>query len=216
MKLWSTSFDDGAAIPETFAFGRPDASNRVALSDNRNPHLAWDDVPGGTLAFALTVHDYDVPSRPDDVNREGRVVAADLPRVDFFHWVLFDLPADLRIIEAGSFSDGVVAHGKPGPMIAHGPVEGALHALNGYTDWFAKDPAMAGDWYGYDGPCPPWNDAVPHHYVFTLYALSVERLEVAGRITPAAVTAALDGHVLAQATITGLYTLNVDLLPGAS
>ena len=134
-------------------------------------------MPDGTLSLALIVHDYDVPSRPDDVNQEGRTVPADLPRVDFFHWTLFDLPPDLRSIAAGSFADGVTAHGKPGPMIVHGPVDGALHGLNGYTEWFAGDPDMAGDYYGYDGPCPPWNDSLRHHYVFTLYALSVDRLD---------------------------------------
>ena len=72
---------------------------------------------------------------------------------------------------------------------------------------------MAGDYYGYDGPCPPWNDSVVHHYVFTLYALSVDRLVVTGRVTADAVRAAMQGHIVAKATITGLYSLNVDLFP---
>jgi hypothetical protein len=29
---------------------------------------------------------------------------------------------------------------------------------------------MAGSYFGYDGPFPPWNDSLVHHYVFTLYA----------------------------------------------
>jgi Raf kinase inhibitor-like YbhB/YbcL family protein len=211
MKLSSDSFSDGRAIPGDFAFGVPDAKTHVRLSDNRNPHLAWDDVPAGTKSFALIVHDYDVPSKPDDVNKEGRVVPADLPRIDFFHWVLFDLPGSLRSIAAGSFSDDVTPRGKHGPMIAHGPVDGALHGLNGYTDWFAGDADMAGDYYGYDGPCPPWNDSLVHHYVFTLYALDVERVIVTGRVTGEAVRAALVGHVLAEASMTGLYTLNPDV-----
>jgi Raf kinase inhibitor-like YbhB/YbcL family protein len=216
MRLWSESFADGADIPSEFAFGKPGTESRVSLSDNRNPHLAWDDVPAGTRSFALIVHDYDVPSRPDDVNQEGRVVPADLPRVDFFHWTLFDLPADLRAIAAGSFAHGVVPKGKHGPMIAHGPVDGALHGLNGYTEWFAGDPDMAGDYYGYDGPCPPWNDSLPHHYVFTLYALSVDRLIVTGRVTGDAVRTALGGQVIASAAITGLYSLNADLLKNSA
>ncbi len=215
MKLWSDSFADGAAVPAEFAFGRPDVASRVTLSDNRNPHLAWDDVPDGTRSFALIVHDYDVPSRPDDVNQPDRVVPADLPRVDFFHWVLFDLPATLRAIDAGAFCDGVTPRGKHGPMIAGSPVEGALHGLNGYTDWFANDAEMAGDYYGYDGPCPPWNDSIVHHYVFTLYALKTERIVVTGRVTGAAVRAALAGDVLAEARLTGLYTLNPDVSTGA-
>ena len=216
MKVWSKSFADGTRIPTEFAFGRPDHRTHVELSDNRNPHLAWDAVPDGTRSFALIVHDYDVPSRPDDVNQEGRVVPADLPRVDFFHWVLFDLPADLRSIDEGSFSNGVTPHGKPGPMIPHSPVEGALHGLNGYTEWFAGDDGMAGDYYGYDGPCPPWNDSIVHHYVFTLYALPVDRLVVTGRVTADAVRSAMGGSVLAEAAITGLYSLGKPHVPGVS
>ena len=94
---------------------------------------------------------------------------ASLPRVDFFHWVLVDLPPDARPIERGEFSDGVTARGKPGP---HAP-RGARQGINDYTGWFAGDKDMAGNYFGYDGPCPPWNDALPHHYVFTLYALDV-------------------------------------------
>ena len=213
MKLWSDSFAGGAGIPTDFAFGKPSPNGHVVLSANRNPHLAWDDLPDGTRSFALVVHDPDVPSRPDDVNQEGRRVTADLPRVEFIHWVLFDLPAGMRTIEDGSFSSAVTPRGKHGPMIAHSPVDGVLHGLNGYTDWFAGDAEMGGDYYGYDGPCPPWNDSVLHRYVFTLYALSTERLVVSGRVTAAAVRAAMLGHVLAEATLTGLYSLNVELFP---
>ena len=44
-------------------------------------------VPAGTKSFALICHDFDVPSRGDDVNQADREVPADLARVDFFHWV---------------------------------------------------------------------------------------------------------------------------------
>jgi Raf kinase inhibitor-like YbhB/YbcL family protein len=67
---------------------------------------------------------------------------------------------------------------------------------------------MAGNYYGYDGPCPPWNDAIVHHYAFTLFALDVARLDVAGTFGGADVRKAMAGHVLAQAAVTGLYTLN--------
>ncbi len=214
MKLWSDSFNDGAALPTALAFGRPHPRRHVELSDNRNPHLAWSDVPDGTQSFALILHDFDVPSRPDDVNQEGREVPADLPRIEFVHWVLFDLPAESRSIDEGAYSSAVTPRGKAGPMIAHGPVDGVLHGLNDYTGWFAADPTMAGDYYGYDGPCPPWNDSLMHHYVFTLHALSVDRLVVTGRVTAAAVRAAMQGRVVAEARITGLYSLNVDRPPG--
>jgi Raf kinase inhibitor-like YbhB/YbcL family protein len=213
MNLWSESFLNGAWIPAAFAFGRIDAKHHVTLSANRNPHLAWNDVPDGTASFALIAHDVDVPGRPDDVNQEGRDIPADLPRVDFDHWVLFDLPPGLRAIEDGAFSSTVTPRGKAGPMIAHSPVAGALHGVNGYTEWFASDHDMSGDYYGYDGPCPPWNDSIVHRYVFTLYALSVERLAIDGRVTGEAVEQAMAGRVLAQASITGLYSLNPSLAP---
>ena len=52
--------------------------------------------------------------------------------------------------------------------------------VNNYTDWFAGDEQMAGDYGGYDGPCPPWNDELLHHYRFTLYALDVPSLGLPG------------------------------------
>ena len=67
---------------------------------------------------------------------------------------------------------------------------------------------MAGDYYGYDGPCPPWNDAIPHRYVFTLYALDVAQLRVPDKFSGSDARQAMQGHVLGQATLTGRYALN--------
>jgi hypothetical protein len=204
MRLTTSAFADMAPIPAPYAFGRVDPTSHVALSDNRNPGFQWSDAPPGTKSFVLICHDPDVPSRGDDVNQEGKTVPASLPRVDFFHWVLIDIPAATSSIAEGSHSSGVTARGKSGPA-AHG---GSRHGINDYTGWFAGDPAMAGDYHGYDGPCPPWNDAIVHRYVFTLYALDVATLAVPARLTGADVRKAMDGHVLAQASVTGCYTLN--------
>jgi Raf kinase inhibitor-like YbhB/YbcL family protein len=204
MKLFSASFQNHANIPAEFAFCAIDASTHATLSANRNPQLSWSDVPAATKSLALICHDPDVPSQGDDVNQEGRHVPASLPRVDFFHWVLIDLPVSVSSIAAGEFSSGVVAKGKPGPAAAHG----ARHGVNDYTGWFAGDREMGGDYYGYDGPCPPWNDEIPHRYVFTLYALDVSRLALEGRLSGAEVRAAMKGHVLAESAVTGVYTLN--------
>jgi Raf kinase inhibitor-like YbhB/YbcL family protein len=208
MHLTSSSFFDGAPIPEEFAFARIDPANHVALSRNRNPHLAWSDAPAGTQSFGLVCHDCDVPSRGDDVNQAGREVPRSLPRVDFFHWILLDIPATTRQIEAGRHSDGVTPRGKNRPDVP----DGLRHGLNDFTSWFATDADMRGLYYGYDGPAPPWNDAMYHHYNFDLYALDVPRLDVAGDLTGAAVRAALEGHVLAEARLTGVYTLNPRLV----
>ncbi len=54
----------------------------------------------------------DVPSKPDDVNQEGREVPADLPRVPFYHWLLWKISPAVREIVEGSHSNGVVPRGK--------------------------------------------------------------------------------------------------------
>jgi len=209
MKLSSLSFSDNEAIPERYAFCRIEPQSHVALADNCNPQLAWDEVPEGTRSFALLCHDPDVPSKPDDVNQEGREISKSLPRIEFFHWVLIDLPPETREIEEGAFSNGITPRGKGGPLA---PME-ARQGINDYTAWFASDRDMNGDYYGYDGPCPPWNDALLHRYVFTLYALDLPRLELDGRFTGTDVRRAIEGHVLAQASLTGTYTLNPGLAP---
>ena len=204
MQLRSDSFAAGAAIPVRFAAGRPDDASVVTFSDNVSPHLAWSDVPAGTRSLVLICHDPVVPSRGDDVNQPDREVPADLPRVDFFHWVMVDLPPVLTQLAEGEFSQGVTARGKAGPATRHG----ARHGLNDYTGWFAGSADMAGDYFGYDGPFPPFNDSLVHRYVFTLYATDLDRCPVDGAFTGAQVRAAIAGHVLAEASIEGTYTLN--------
>jgi Raf kinase inhibitor-like YbhB/YbcL family protein len=204
MKLWSNSFKEGTRIPGEFAFAVIDRATHVKLSDNRNPHLAWSDAPAGTRSFVLICHDYDVPSKGDDVNQEGREIPSSLPRVDFFHWTLVDIPTTTTRIDAGTFSHAITPHGKPGPAAASGMRQG----INDYTGWFASDKDMQGDYFGYDGPCPPWNDSILHHYVFTVYALDVARLPVDGKFGGADARKAMQGHILGQAQLTGIYTLN--------
>jgi hypothetical protein len=208
MKIWSDSFKDGDFIPGDYAFCVMDPVSHVALSANNNPHLAWSGAPQEAKSLALICHDPDVPSRGDDVNQEGKTVPFDLPRVDFFHWSMIDLPADAQAIEAGEFSDGVTAHGKPGPDAGNIARPGVRHGINDYTSWFAGDADIAGDYHGYDGPCPPWNDSIVHRYTFTLYALNVARLPVDGQFTGQQVRDAMRGNILAEAKIVGLYTLN--------
>jgi Raf kinase inhibitor-like YbhB/YbcL family protein len=207
MKLTSTSFADGQRIPGEFAFCIPDPGHHVCLGRNLNPQLAWSGAPAGTRSFALICHDPDVPSRGDDVNQEGRSVPASLPRVDFFHWVLVDLPVAVNAIKEGEFSDDVTPRGKAGPQAAQGTRQG----VNNYTDWFAGDNDMRGDYFGYDGPCPPWNDEIVHRYVFTVFALDVDRLALDGSFGGPEVRAAMKGHILAEASLTGTYTLNLKL-----
>ena len=211
MKLWSDSWANGERIPERYAAGRLVAEG-ATFADNVSPHLAWSDLPDGTRSLALICHDFDVPSKGDDVNQAGREVPADLPRVDFFHWLLVDLPPSASSIAAGAFSQGFTVRGKPGPAVDVAGFAMARHGINDYTGWFAGNAEMAGDYYGYDGPFPPWNDSLIHHYVFTLYALDVARAPIEGRFAGAALRQAIYPHVLGAATHSGTYTLNRRLL----
>lgn len=204
MKLASTSLTDGAVIDGRYAFCVIDPQTHVTLSSNLNPQLSWSDAPVATRSFAVVVHDPDVPSVGDNVNQEGKTVAEDLPRVDFYHWLLWNIPATTTELAEGAHSNGVTARGKAGPQAGNG----LSHGINDYTGWFAGDADMGGDYYGFDGPCPPWNDERVHHYVFTVYALDVESLDLPARSNGAAVLAALDGHVLDKASITVKYSLN--------
>jgi Raf kinase inhibitor-like YbhB/YbcL family protein len=207
VKLTSQSIQDGVAIPGEFAFCIPNDKSRVCLGKNQSPQLSWSGEPTGTQSFTIICVDPDVPSVGDNVNVEGREVDKDLPRVDFYHWVLVDLPVDTKTIPAGKFSSEVTPCGKAGP----GAPLGARQGINDYTAWFAGDPDMRGDYYGYDGPCPPWNDLRLHRYVFTVYALDLAQLSLTGKFTGAEALAAMQGHILGQASITGTYTLNAAL-----
>ena len=208
MEITTNSFPPNSPIPSRYALAKADPETRVTFADNVSPHLSWTGVPDGTKSFAIICHDPDVPSKPDDVNQPDREVPEDLPRVDFFHWVLIDLPGDVQALEEGEFSDGVVAHGK---QDREGP-RGTRQGLNDFTGWFSGDPDMEGKFYGYDGPAPPWNDSIIHHYIFTIFALDVERVDVDGDFTGHDVRDAIEGHVLAETSLQGTYTQNPRLI----
>ncbi len=211
MQLTSTSFADGDPVPERCAFGVPESVTHMSFGSNHNPQLSWSALPPGTRSIVITCIDPDVPSSADDVNQEGRTIAADLPRVDFTHWVMVDIPATLHGLDEGECSTGVFAGGKPETP---GPA-GSRQGLNDYTGFMAGDPDMRGNYLGYDGPCPPWNDERLHHYRFTVYATDLARCPVEGLFTSADVLAAIAGHVLGEASLTGTYSLNPAVRAGA-
>ena len=204
MRIHSDSFEPGQPIPARYAAGAPDG-----FGGNRNPHLAWDDVPEGTRAFALLCIDPDAPTDPSLAGKDGVEIPVEHPRGPFVHWAMVDLASDLRSIAEGSASDGVTKGGKRTPP---GPA-GARQGLNDYTGWFAGDPDMAGDWFGYDGPYPPPNDLRTHRYFFRLFALDVARLELPERFTAGDVQRAMQGHVLAEASVWGSYALHPQAQP---
>ena len=203
MKLTSQSFEHLQTIPGEFAFAIQHPTERIALSTNKNPQLSWVDIPTNTQSFALICHDSDVPSSGEDVNQAGKKISATLPRVDFYHWVLIDIPSEIYAIAAGSHSSSITAKGKASSSCPIGK-----HGINDYTAWFAGDNDMGGDYYGYDGPCPPWNDEIKHHYHFTVYALDTAKLSLPERFTGQDALLEIKKHTLGQARITGIYTLN--------
>src|SRR5258706_14006816 len=140
MELTTTAFGDMQPIPPRYAFCALDPATHARLSDSLNPSFAWREVPPGTRSFALICVDVDVPSRGDDVNQEGKVVAASLPRVPFYHWGVVDIPGARTALAEGAYSSSVTARGKPGPQ---GP-GGTRQGINDYTGWVANDKETGG------------------------------------------------------------------------
>jgi Raf kinase inhibitor-like YbhB/YbcL family protein len=204
MKLSSRSLSRSGRIPGRCAFAVQAPSGHIRLGRNRNPHLAWRGAPGGTRSFVVTCIDADAPSVADDVNQDGRSVSAKLPRVEFVHWLMADVPAGQIEIAEGACSDGIVARGKTTPAGPHNCVQG----LNDYTSWFKGDAAMEGRYLGYDGPCPPWNDERVHRYTFEVLALDIASCGLESGFSVDELRRAIDGHVLAKASLVGLYSLN--------
>lgn len=199
MKLHSNSFEHSHPIPAAFAMGAADGFGR-----NRNPQLAWSDVPDGAKSFALLCIDPDAPSDASIAGKAGVEIPVDHVRADFVHWAMAGIAADVREIAEGSASDGIVKHGKRNPT---GP-RGSRQGLNDYTGWFTGDASMAGDYQGYDGPYPPPNDLRTHRYFFRLFALDVPSLTLPERFNAKHVQRAMQGHMLAEALTYGTYSLH--------
>ncbi len=98
----------------------------------------------------------------------------------WWHWVVFNIPAAVNELpeKAGN---------------ANGKLPGG--AVQGRTDFGAA---------GYGGPCPPAGDK-PHRYIFTVFALKTEKLDVAGDASPAMIGFMINANVLAKASFTALY-----------
>jgi len=208
LSVTSTSFAHGEPIPAHHAFGVPGEGDEVARAGggNRNPHLAWSGAPEGTMSVVVLCVDTDVPTEFGDLNKPGTTLPASMPRQDFAHWIVVDIPPDVIEIPEGAH-EGIVAGGSPTGPTSYGGVTGA----NGYTMFMAGDPEMGGTYGGYDGPFPPWNDELIHHYRFRVYAVDVESLGLGDDFDAAAAIEAMEGHVLDQAEHVGTYTLNPDL-----
>lgn len=208
MKLTILSFENGAPIPAEFAMGIPNGSGQATFAPNRSPHLRWSGEPEGTKSFALICTDRDAPPR-EIANHADSTIPIDYPRADFYHWVLIDIPADIHELPAGLDSEGVTPRGKD-----IGPTPYGVRGINSYTNWFDGDADLEGNYGGYDGPFPPWNDERVHHYHFTLYALDTESLNLEGVFDGAAALAAMKDHILASSEWVGTYAIYANATVG--
>ena len=152
MTLTSPAFDHNGSIPVVFTCEGAD----------RSPRLEWSGIPEGTRSLALIVDDPDAPD-------------PDAPKMNYVHWVLYNIPAD-----AGGLDEGVPPSALPA---------GTREGLN---DWKRT---------GYGGPCPPIGR---HRYFHKLYALD-QVLPDLGTATREDLVAAMQGHILGQAELIGTY-----------
>ncbi|MGB8180948.1 MAG: YbhB/YbcL family Raf kinase inhibitor-like protein [Stellaceae bacterium] len=194
---------NGHMIPSEYAFCKAAAQNHVALSDDKSPRIAWSKGPAGTKSYAVIVYDTDSPAEHRELmNKEGETLTAAVQRKIYFHMVVVDIPVKITALPEGAESDALVKHGKPQSSKI------GVSAANSYTQAFAANDAMKGTYYGYDGPCSPWNDENVHHYHFTVYALSVPSLGLSGDFSGETAVAAMQGKVLAQGELLGVYSTN--------
>lgn len=131
--------------------------------ENRSPALQWQHVPKGTKSFALTVYDPDAPTGSG-----------------WWHWVVFNIPAEARSLPAGIQADG---HGLP------------TGAVQSRTDFGQP---------GFGGACPPVGDK-PHRYQFTLHALKVDKLELSADTPAAQVGFMIHMNEIGQTRFTAYY-----------
>jgi len=152
LTLRSPVFSNGGAIPAKYTCDGQDTA----------PPLEWSGVPAKAESLALIVDD---PDAPDPA----------APKMRFVHWVLYNIPADVRALPEGASPDGLP--------------EGACEGKND----FKKS--------GYGGPCPPIGR---HRYVFTLYALD-KSFNNAGPVSKSELEAAMKTHVIEKTETIGTY-----------
>jgi Raf kinase inhibitor-like YbhB/YbcL family protein len=170
---------------------------------NISPSVAWSRGPRTTRSYALIMTDLDVPKDLSLINKPGVTISADTPRVPFIHWVLVDIPPSITALKRGAEGDGFVPKGKP-----IGPTPHGLRGANVYSHFYPADSELAGTRGGYDGPCPPHNDIVPHRYVTRVYALDVSTLGLRGLFFGEDALRAMQGHVLAVGEAKAQYSAN--------
>jgi hypothetical protein len=168
---------------------------------NISPAVSWTAGPSGTLSYVLIMTDLDVPKDLSLINKPGYMIPPDYPRVPFIHWVLVDIPPALRRLEKGQESPCFIPMGTP-----IGPTPHGIRGANVFTFFYPKDSPLHGPRGGYDGPCPPRNDTIPHRYVTYVHALDVATLGLSGLFFGEDAEKAMRGHVLAMGSADAHYS----------
>ncbi len=204
LKVRVDSIKNGGMIPDKYAFCMPAAQGHTTAGPNISPPISWSKGPKGTQSYVVIMTDDDSPKENrDKMNKEGMTVPSTSARQTFYQWVTVDIPANVQSLKEGNDSTARVLHGKPAT-----PAGVGVRGLNMYTVVFAANEAMKGNYYGYDGPCPPWNDENLHHYHFYVYALSVKSLNMPKDFDGPAVLEAMKGKILAEGKLDANYTQN--------
>ncbi len=152
LEVTSDDVSDGQPMPMPSVSGIFGAGG-----EDVSPHLRWGDVPEGTQSIAVTCFDPDAPTGSG-----------------FWHWVVFDIPPDVRELPAGA-----------GAQDGSGLPAGATQVRN--------DAGLL----GYVGAGPPPGHG-PHRYVFAVHALDNAPLGPGADATPAFAGFSMFGHVLAR------------------
>jgi Raf kinase inhibitor-like YbhB/YbcL family protein len=99
----------------------------------------------------------------------------------WWHWVVFNIPASVTSLPKGV--------GNP----ASGQTPSG--AVQSKTDYGKP---------GYGGPCPPKGDK-PHRYIFTVYALKVDKIDVDENASAAMVGYMINANKIDKASFTATY-----------
>lgn len=134
----------------------------TADGDNISPPLEWKNVRKEVKSFVLIVDDPDAP--------DPRA-----PLMIWVHWILYNIPSDVRKLPEGILKKDLPAGTK-----------------EGRNDWNNT---------GYGGPSPPIGR---HRYFFRLYALDIVLPDL-GKPTRAKLELAMEKNVIAKAELVGTY-----------
>ena len=97
----------------------------------------------------------------------------------WWHWAVLNIPADIHKIDEAASNEGTL------------PKE-AIEILTDFGDTH------------YGGPCPPKGDK-PHRYIFTVYALKVEKINMNKNMNAKSLKENIAESILDQASFTVKY-----------